>query len=67
MISKDTKNIVILSFLVVVVWVLIEIYHITANDNVEPQYKNNLAPINKEINLETLKALRGRITIDNNK
>ena len=65
MISKETRNILILTLLTAVIWILIEIYHINNKSNVQPNYRSNLTPISAEIDRDTLQNLRERMDIEN--
>ena len=65
MISKETRNILILSLLLVIIWIIVEIYHIRTQSNVEPDYKSNLTPINADIDMDTLNSLKNRISLEN--
>lgn len=61
MISKDTKNIVLMTLITVLVWLLYEIYNIQTTTVLPPEYEAVLTPFSSDLNTDLIQSLPQRI------
>ncbi len=61
-VSRETKNIALLSLITLLVWVLFELYMISSEGTIPKDYTENTTPINPEIDVELLESLQNRLS-----
>ncbi len=64
MISKNTRDLLIIVLIAVIFWTAFEVYHAHVNPNIESNYKSNIAPITSDLNVDTIEGLKQRIRVE---